>query len=405
MKLLNSSKVVLFLILFLTSVLNVQAEEEVDIWKKNNQIQQNKPNAEKKLDDANVYKANIKKNLNQKVQIQEEKFEKFEQAKLYGLYDPGENDFTINMWGNTGAEEFTNIIKRINKLDLSRSAEEIFIKTIFSNSYKPEKLSEEMFANIKINWLIDNNKENLIEEFLKLNGEFVSKGRLIQYLVDRNIAKANITDACKKISFIDVKIKDPYLEKFKIYCLVFANKRNEAQLQYDLLREQKLSNEFFDDKINYLLGLKEKDSGKVLDNNLLNFYLSSITVENFNYEPNDKTKKPIWDYLNASKLIKVENTEDVKKITDLEKAANENKFDKNQIFEIYKQFKFELNTLITANSSYRSLSGLESRALIYQKYLLAENTTSQLSYLFLLKDLFKKDKLSNVYSKFLSDKL
>ena len=51
--------------------------------------------------------------------------------------------------GNTDAEEFTNIIKRINKLDLSRSTEEIFIKTIFSNSYKPEKLSEEMFANIK----------------------------------------------------------------------------------------------------------------------------------------------------------------------------------------------------------------------------------------------------------------
>ena len=115
-----------------------------------------------------------------------------------------------------------------------------------------------MFANIKINWLIDNNKEDLIEEFLKLNGEFISKDRLIQYLVDRNIAKANIPDACKKVSFIDVKIKDPYLEKFKIYCLVFANKINEAQLQYDLLKEQKLSNEFFDDKINYLLGLKKK---------------------------------------------------------------------------------------------------------------------------------------------------
>ena len=83
--------------------------------------------------------------------------------------------------------------------------------------------------------------------------------------------------------------------------------------------------------------------------------MSSITVENFNYEPNDKTKRPIWDYLNASNLIKVENTEDVKKITDLEKAANANKFDKNQIFEIYKQFKFDLNTLITANSAYRSL--------------------------------------------------
>ena len=131
MKLLNSSKVVLFIILFLLSVFNIQAEEEVDIWKKNKQTQPSKPDVEKKLNDSDVYKANLKKNLNQQVQIQEEKFEEFEQAKLYGLYDPGENDFTINMWGNTGAEEFTSIIKRINKLKLSRSAEEIFIKTIF----------------------------------------------------------------------------------------------------------------------------------------------------------------------------------------------------------------------------------------------------------------------------------
>ena len=115
MKLLNSSKVVLFIILFLASVFNVQAEEEVDIWKKNKQNLPNKPNTEKKLDDSNIYKANLKKNLNQQIQIQEEKFKEFEQAKLYGLYDPGENNFTINMWGNTDAEEFTNIIKRINK--------------------------------------------------------------------------------------------------------------------------------------------------------------------------------------------------------------------------------------------------------------------------------------------------
>ena len=39
MKLLNSSKVVLFIILFLTSAFNAHAEEEVDIWKKNKQIQ------------------------------------------------------------------------------------------------------------------------------------------------------------------------------------------------------------------------------------------------------------------------------------------------------------------------------------------------------------------------------
>ena len=85
MKLLNSSKVVLFIILFLASVFNVQAEEEVDIWKKNKQNLPNKPNTEKKLDDSNIYKANLKKNLNQQIQIQEEKFKEFEQDKLYGL--------------------------------------------------------------------------------------------------------------------------------------------------------------------------------------------------------------------------------------------------------------------------------------------------------------------------------
>ena len=54
--------------------------------------------------------------------------------------------------------------------------------------------------------------------------------------------KAQILKAgCEKIEFIDAKIKDSYLEKFKIYCLVFNDKKAEAQLLLDLLREQKQS--------------------------------------------------------------------------------------------------------------------------------------------------------------------
>ena len=92
-----------------------------------------------------------------------------------------------------------------------------------------------------------------MENFLKQNSEFKSKSKAVQYLVDENISKANIEEGCKKIKFIDTKIKDSYLEKFKIYCLVFNNKKPEAQLLLDLLREQKLSDKFFDDKINFLL--------------------------------------------------------------------------------------------------------------------------------------------------------
>ena len=77
-----------------------------------------------------------------------------------------------------------------------------------------------------------------IEDFLRQNKEFDGKSSAVQYLVDMNIAQANIKEGCKKIDFIDTTIKDAYLEKFKIYCLVFNNKNSQAQLLLDLLREQ-----------------------------------------------------------------------------------------------------------------------------------------------------------------------
>ena len=46
-----------------------------------------------------------------------------------------------------------------------------------------------------------------------------------------------------------------------------------------------------------------------------------------------------------------------------------------------------------------------NRALIYQKFLLAEANESKINYLFLLEELFKKADLSNIYTKFLSDKI
>ena len=113
-----------------------------------------------------------------------------------------------------------------------------------------------------------------------------------------------------KVGFIDEKIKDSYLEKFKIYCLVFNNKKPEAQLLLDLLREQNQSSKFYDDKINFLLGVTEKTGNKINEKNLLNFYLSSITTPNFKYEPTEKTKLEIWKYLNSANLIKLEDASD-----------------------------------------------------------------------------------------------
>ena len=149
----------------------------------------------------------------------------------------------------------------------------------------------------------------------------------------------------------------------------------------DLLREQK-SDKFFDDKINFLLGISSKTSEKINEKNLLNFYLSSITIKDFKYIPTNKTKKEIWKYLNAANLIKLENTNDKEKIKDLEIAANSGQVDDKIIFDIYKQIEFDLNTLINAKNIYQSLEASDARSLIFQKYLIVENIESKVEYLF-----------------------
>ena len=94
-------------------------------------------------------------------------------------------------------------------------------------------MEDKEFVNLKIDWMIKNKKVNLIEKFLNQNDTFPYKKKLIQYLVDSNIAKANINEGCKKINFLDKDIKDSYLEKFKIYCLIFNKKK--MKLSFNLI--------------------------------------------------------------------------------------------------------------------------------------------------------------------------
>ena len=405
MKLTSLNKLISFLIIsMLFSTAN--AEEEINIWdKKDDKEIIDKPNNSidttlnqlPKLEKVETTKTN-------QIEIEKDLSDSQEQIKIFGIFDPSENDFDLNMWSRTDSENVRSSLKRIDKIKLSSTATKLFENTLFSFAYPPNGMDEKEFIDFKIDWLIKNKKTTLIEKFLKQNETFHNK-KIVQHLVDENIADANLKEGCKKINFLDKNIKDSYLEKFKIYCLIFNGKKNEAQLQYDILKEQNQSDKFFDDKINYLLGIKDSTNKKIKDDNLLNFYLASITTSNFKYEPNKKTKKIIWEYLNAANLIKLDDIEDKEKLKNLEIAANNNQFRKKSIFDIYKQIPFDLNTLINAENVYQTLSGSDGRALIYQKYLLSDNNEKKIELLFILKDLFKKDSLSNIYVKFLSDNL
>ena len=405
MKSKNLNKLIILLI-FLVLSLPLKSEEQIDIWNKSKKTEQQNI-IQNKINLDEIKKSNTLNTvtINNDIEIESNLNNLTDNSNIFGIYEPAQNNFDLNMWSQTEAEKVRSSFKRINKIKLSDTATQLFENTILSIAHPPQGMDDKEFINLKINWLIENKKIELIEKFLKQNSTFPEKKKMIQYLVDSNIANADIKSGCEKISFLDKSIKDSYLEKFKIYCLVFNKKNNEAQLQLDILREENQSDKFFDDKIDFLLGVTSKTSKKINEKNLLNFYLSSVTIKDFKFEPKKTTKNIIWEYLNSANLIVLEDFKDKEKIKDLEAAANLNQFDKLKIFDIYSKINFDLNTLIRAEDIYQTLESVDSRALIYQKYLLSDNEENKIKLLFLLKDLFKKEDLSNIFTSYLSDKL
>ncbi len=312
MKLKSFNYFISLLIFFIYSPL--LSEEKIEIWKNKKEVISDSTEKLKNTNNKTIF--NLEKpqpvEALEKIQIEEDSKILSQNQIVYGIYEPANYDFNLNMWSATKAEDVRSSLKRLNKINLSKSSNEILEAILFSFSYPPQGMNEKEFVDLKINWLIQNDRVDLLESFLKQNEEFDSKSKAVQYLVDKNIASGNIKEGCEKIRFIDAKIKDAYLEKFKIYCLVFNGKNAEAQLLLDLLREQKQSSKFYDDKINFLLGVVDKTSNKINEKNLLNFYLSSITIDNFKYEPTNKTKPQIWKYLNAANLIKLDDASDKK---------------------------------------------------------------------------------------------
>ena len=64
---------------------------------------------------------------------------------------------------------------------------------------------------------------------------------------------------------------------------------------------------------------------------------------------------------------------------------------------------FNFQQLINSEENYKNLPNYKSRALIYQSILLSDNATKKIDLALLLKELFIKDKILNVYSEELSN--
>ena len=159
MRLPNLNKFSYLLIFFFIFTTTVNTEETIDIWKKDNQETTLKKSDEIQ-NESNIERIAIKKNKKSEIEISENSSPKNEEVRLLGIYDPEENDLSLNIWSKSDGNDIKEIMKRLDKIQLSNSAEDYFIKLMMTYSYLPEKnMTEDEFTNLKINWLIKNNKD------------------------------------------------------------------------------------------------------------------------------------------------------------------------------------------------------------------------------------------------------
>jgi hypothetical protein len=325
------------------------------------------------------------------------------------IWEKKEKKDQDNQTNNKEEIKFENpiISEDINKVTINieeNNIEDLMFLVLFTNSYPPQiNLDAEEFLKIKIDWLIKKKRISDLENLLKNNVEANHNSKAIKFLINENLSTADIKSACDKINFIDKSVQDYYLEKFTIYCLINNGLSDDAQLVFDLLKERGFKDNFFEDKVNFLLGITKQTSEKILDTNLLNFYLSHITNSNFQYEPNEKTDKYIWRYLSSVNLIQFDSTENEEVLKTYEQAASKNSFENDEIFKIYLKINFNFNQLVNVEEIYKNLSNPKARALVYQSIILSDKPEKKIRLAFLLKDLFLKDKIFNIYAEELSN--
>ena len=108
-KLLNNFFLLFFFILILES--NSLSNEPIDIWNLNNKDKINKDNDTKSLKD---YKINIEKNFLENANLSVFDVENLDSSniQLIGIYDPQENNLTIDMWKFSDADQIVNMLKK-----------------------------------------------------------------------------------------------------------------------------------------------------------------------------------------------------------------------------------------------------------------------------------------------------
>ena len=403
-KLLNKKNLLIIITSLSLSISSNAEDRPVDIWNLNKieietPVENNKTiETVEKVSESSIYQMQIDKNENS-IELDQALLSK--EIKIVGLYDPQDYGLSIDMWSNSDGKILKKLFKNINDYNLSIDASEILNISLLTNSYYPNlNITEEEFLSFKSNWLIKDANLDLIEEYLIKNQIINLHPELMRYIADEYLSQSNVKKSCEIFSKIKKPIDDEYLSKFNIYCLINYGKKDEAQLILDLKKELGFKDDYFENKINYLFGYLDDVNEVVSEDSILDFHLAHRTNPEFTFEPKKNTSKLIWKYLSTSNLLyKIQDVEitDIDKISTIEKATHDKNYSEAELFEFYKRFQFNINQLLNTKESYKSLSSIEGKALVYQRLLLAEEPQQKLELMKILKDIFELEGIGNAF--------
>ena len=353
--------------------------------------------------------------------ISQTQIEQSNRQAIFGIYDPGATNIPVTFWDNMSPEIFDSFKQTMAQGDNRRSVNQLIARVFFSKTNLSNHEDKGVaYLNFVSSFLAHSQDTKLIDSVIDQNNLLLNNEQLLGFLINNNFSNYQIEKACKYAQNLGAEIKNFELQKFKILCLVQAKESKKALANLELIRENGFKDDFFIQKVNFLLGMLLARQGESKTDTLLNIHLSSLVDPMFN--PNfsvfkgDLNKTKYFFNSPFVEKILLENQDSKKEfVTEddfalvefLEQGSNIELFKTENIFAIYKKIIFGIEDLLNPNETYIKYNPVKGRALLYQAILLTKDQQQKLTFIDALQNSYKKSKFLNlgnkVYYQLISD--
>ena len=353
--------------------------------------------------------------------ISQTQIEQSNRQAIFGIYDPGATNIPVTFWENVSPEIFDSFRQTMAQGDNRRSVNQLIARVFFSKTNLSNHEDKGVaYLNFVSSFLAHSQDTKLIDSVIDQNNLLLNNEQLLGFLINNNFSNYQIAKACKYAQNLGAEIKNFELQKFKILCLVQAKESKKALANLELIRENGFKDDFFIQKVNFLLGMLLARQGESKTDTLLNIHLSSLVDPMFN--PNfsvfkgDLNKTKYFFNSPFVEKILLENQDSKKEfVTEddfalvefLEQGSNIELFKTENIFAIYKKIIFGIEDLLNPNETYIKYNPVKGRALLYQAILLTKDQQQKLTFIDALQNSYKKSKFLNlgnkVYYQLISD--